>query len=119
MRKSMVAAFAREPDLAVCGEAEDSPAAFTGIFATRPDVVVTDLALKSTSGIDLISALRERAPALPVVATSMFDVLTSERRALAAGAVGFVAKQDGPDLLVRAVQSALESRRMPAWQAGD
>ena len=94
MRRSIVEAIQREPDLTVCGQAEDAPAVLA-IMSLQPDIVLTDIQLKSSSGLDLIKALRARLPALPIVATTMFDVRRNERLARAAGATGFVSKEDG------------------------
>ena len=115
MRRSIVEALERESDLAVFGQAEDAQAAFAAIVALRPDIVLTDLQLKSSSGLDLIESLRAHAPALPVIATSMFDVRRNERLARAAGASGFVAKQDGPAKLIAVVRESLKN----AKQSGD
>ncbi len=96
MRRSIVEALKRESDLAVCGQAEDAQEALAAIASLQPDVVLTDIQLKTSSGLDLIKALHERSPALPIVATTMFDVSRTERLARAAGAWGFASKQDGP-----------------------
>lgn len=110
MRRNIVAALERESGLEVCGEAEDVPAALAAVIALNPDVVLTDVVLRATNGLDLVRALHEQRPALPVVATTMFDIRTNERQARAAGAVGFISKQDGPDALVGAIRAALELR---------
>ena len=108
MRRSIVEAIERETDLTVCGQAEDVQEALAAIESLRPDIVLTDLQLKSSSGLELIKSLREHAPALPIIATTMFDVRRNERLARAAGASGFVAKQDGPEKLVAAVHDVLK-----------
>ena len=109
MRRSLVEAIEREADLTVCGLAEDAKEAFAAIVSLRPDVVLTDIQLKSSSGLDLIKELRAHAPALPVIATTMFDVRRNERLARAAGASAFVAKQDGPEKLVANIHHLLKS----------
>jgi DNA-binding NarL/FixJ family response regulator len=106
MRRSIVEAILREPDLTVCGQAEDAPDALA-IVATEPDLVLTDLQLKSSSGLDLIKALHTRMPVLPIVATTMFDVRRNERLARAAGAAGFISKENGPDRLVATIREVL------------
>jgi len=113
MRRSIVEAIEREADLAVCGQAEDAQEAFDAIVTSRPDVVLTDIQLKSSSGLDLVKALHARSPALPVVATTMFDVRRSERLARAAGAVGFVSKQDGPEKLIATIHEVLRTDKEP------
>lgn len=107
MRRSIVAALEREPDLTVCGEAVDAPEALAAIVERQPDLVLTDIQLKSSSGLDLIKKLRAQVPALPIVATSMFDVRRMERLARAAGASAFAAKQDGPEELIATVREIL------------
>jgi DNA-binding NarL/FixJ family response regulator len=106
MRRSIVEAIQREPDLTVCGQAEDTPE-LPAIISLQPDVVLTDIQLKSSSSLDLIKALRTRFPALPIVATTMFDVRRNERLARAAGASGFASKEDGPDQLVATLREVL------------
>ena len=108
MRRSLVEAIERETDLTVCGQAEDAEEAFAAIVSIRPDIVLTDIQLKSSSGLDLIREIRAHTPALPVVATTMFDVQRNERLARAAGASGFVAKQDGPARLIQVVREFLK-----------
>ena len=109
MRRSIVEAIERETDLTVCGQAEEAQEAFAAILSSRPDIVLTDIQLKSSSGLDLIKSLRAHSPSLPVIATTIFDVRRSERLARAAGASGFVAKQDGPEKLIAAVHNLLKS----------
>lgn len=111
MRRSLVEAIGREPDLSVCGEAEDAQKAFAAVVSMRPDLVLTDIQLKSSSGLDFIKAIRTHAPALPIVATTMFDVRRTERLARAAGASAFVAKQDGPAKLIEVVRESLKHRK--------
>jgi DNA-binding NarL/FixJ family response regulator len=107
MRRSLVDAIERETDLTVCGQAENAEEAFAAVASVRPDIVLTDIQLKSSSGLDFIKAIRAHSPKLPVVATTMFDVPRTERLALAAGASAFVAKQDGPGKLIEVVRDSL------------
>ena len=110
MRRSIIEALEREADLTVCGQAEDAQEALAAIVSSQPDVVVTDVQLKSSSGVDLIKALREQSPDTPVIATTMFDARRAERLARVAGAAGFVAKQDGPEQLITTVHEVLNAR---------
>jgi DNA-binding NarL/FixJ family response regulator len=109
MRRSLVEAIERETDLTVCGQAEDAQEALAAIESLQPDLVLTDIQLKSSSGLDLIKTLHAHSPALPVIATTMFDVRRSERLARAAGAAGFVSKQDGPEKLISTVHQLLKT----------
>ena len=108
MHRSMAEAIEREPDLTVCGQAEDAPAAQAAILPLPPDIVLTDIRLKSSSGLDLIKSLRSRLPVLPIVATTMFDARHIELLARTAGATAFVHKADGPDQLIAVIREVLK-----------
>ncbi|MBU6399727.1 MAG: response regulator transcription factor [Verrucomicrobia bacterium] len=105
MRRSFIETIQRESDLTVCGEAGDVPEALAAIASLGPDLVLTDLRLKSSTGLDLIKTLQRISPALPVVATTLFDVRQAEREARAAGAAAFLAKQEGPERLITLIRS--------------
>jgi len=108
VREGIVENLNREADLCAGGEAEDVQPALVAIAAAPPDLVLADLQLKSSDGIQLIRELRQRYPALPVVAMTMFDAVGRERQARAAGATGFVVKQDGAAKLVATIRAALQ-----------
>jgi len=114
MRRSIVEAIEREPGLTVCGHAEDASAALAAILSLPPNLVLTDIQLKSSSGLDLIKFLRARLPVLPIVATTMFDVRRTERVVRAAGASAFVAKGDGPDKLIAVIRDVLKNSQSDA-----
>lgn len=114
MRRSLVEAIDRETTLTVCGQAEDAKEALAAIVSLQPDIVLTDIQLKSSSGLDFIRDLRAQSPALPIIATTVFDVRRSERLARAAGASGFVAKQDGPEKMIAVVHDLLKSGKGPS-----
>ena len=111
MRRSLVDAIEREADLMVCGQADDALGAFAAVVSLRPDIVLTDIQLNSSSGLDFLKAIRAHDPELLVVATTMFDVRRTERLALAAGASAFVAKQDGPAKLIEVVRDSLTTNK--------
>ena len=111
MRRSLIEALEREPDLGVCGHADNANEALSAILSLQPDLVVTDIQLKSSSGLDLIRALRKHSLILPIIATTMFDGLRNERLSLAAGASAFVSKDDGPEKLITTVHNVLWQSR--------
>ena len=113
MRRSLVEAIERETELTVCGQAEDAQEALVAILTLQPDLVLTDIQLKSSSGLELIKALQAQLPGLPIIATTMFDMRRTERLARAAGASGFVSKQDGPEKLIATVLAVLRTGKEP------
>jgi DNA-binding NarL/FixJ family response regulator len=108
VREGIIENLNREADLSVCGEADDLQLALRVIATAQPDLVLTDLQLKSSSGLQLIRELRRQYPTLPVIAMTMFDPVGHERQARAAGATGFSVKQEGAGKLVEAIRAALK-----------
>jgi DNA-binding NarL/FixJ family response regulator len=108
VREGIVESLNRETDLSVCGEADDLQPALTAIQAAQPDLVPTDLQLKSSLGLNLIRELRRLYPTLPVVAMTMFVPIGYEKQARTAGATGFAVKQDGAGKLIEVIRDALQ-----------
>jgi DNA-binding NarL/FixJ family response regulator len=97
-----------EPDLLVCGEADDCREAVRIIAATRPDLVVTSLSLKNCHGLDFIKDLHAAYPQLLLLVFSIYDEMVFAERAIRAGARGFIRKQESTRELVRAIRWVLE-----------
>lgn len=72
------------------------------------DLVLTDLMLPDMSGFSLVSVLAHRFPTIPVVVVSALADEASVKRALKAGAAGFISKALSSDQLVAAIRSVLE-----------
>lgn len=108
-RQGIVETINRESDLTVCGEAAELSPAIDAIMATHPDLVLVDIHLKYSNGLDLIRRLRSILPALPLVAMTMFDAVRYKPQALDAGADRFVLKQEGPETLLSAIRDALRN----------
>ena len=100
-----------EPDLVVCGEAEDADEAFAQICDLRPDLAIVDLALKESSGLDLIPRLHVECPQVRILVLSMHDQPRWIELALQAGAEGYLTKDESPDQLIRAIRQVLEGKR--------
>src|SRR5271155_1642872 len=80
IRLSLRDIFSREADLAVCGEACDRKEALRGIGQFRPDLVIVDLKLRDSDGLELIKEVVERHPGTLCLALSMHDeALHAER----------------------------------------
>jgi DNA-binding NarL/FixJ family response regulator len=97
----------REPDFVVSGDAADFEEALKGISAAPPDLVITDISLSGTSGIDLIKTLKSRHPELPVLVVSMHEETLYAERALRAGAMGYVMKQEPAKAVKAAIRKVL------------
>jgi DNA-binding NarL/FixJ family response regulator len=107
VRQGLAQLINQEKDLEVCGQAEDAYEALEAIRRLNPDLVITDISLKDTNGIDLIKDLKVRYPNLPVLTLSMFDEAVYGERALRAGARGYIMKQEATEKVVTAIRRVL------------
>ena len=92
----------------VCGEAEDAPKAFEAVGQLEPDVVVVDVSLKGSNGIELLKNLKARYPNLPVLVLSMHDESLYAERALRAGGLGYIMKDEAFEQVLVAIRQVLK-----------
>ncbi|MFI6742022.1 response regulator [Nonomuraea sp. NPDC050451] len=97
-----------QPDISVVAEAADGAEAIALARRLRPDVCLVDIQMPGLDGIEVTRALAgpEVADPLRVVVVTTFDLDEYVYGALRGGAIGFVLKDVGPDLLVEAVRAA-------------
>jgi len=110
MRDGLRQLIGNEPDLEVCGEADDGPEALQQIDALKPSLAIVDITLRTTSGLELIKDLHIRRPDLPVLVVSMHDESLYAERVLRAGGRGYIMKQEGGKKLIEAIRRVLEGR---------
>jgi DNA-binding NarL/FixJ family response regulator len=70
VREGLSLMMNREPDMMVCGEAEEASRALQAIAGARPDFVIVDISLSGPDGLDLLKSIRVRFPNLPVLILS-------------------------------------------------
>lgn len=107
LRRGLALMIDREPDLAVCGEAEDAHAAMKAIALKRPDILIVDISLNGPDGLELLKGLRAQHPHLPVLILSMHDESIYAERALRARANGYIMKQEATEKVLIAVRKIL------------
>jgi len=96
-----------EPDLEVCGEADNSPSALEGIRNLAPDLVTVDISLRGANGIELLKSIKAEHPKLPLLVLSMHDESLYALRSLRAGARGYIMKQEALDRVMSAIRQVL------------
>ncbi len=107
VRHGLALLLNREPDLKVCGEAEDAQSATQAIVSLRPDLVILDISLGGPDGLDLLKQIRTCNADLPVLVLSMHDETTYAERVLRAGANGYIMKQEATDRVLMAIRCIL------------
>jgi DNA-binding NarL/FixJ family response regulator len=107
VRERLAQIINAEPDLRVCGEAADRGGALAAIEANRPDLVIIDLTLHQSHGLDLIKDVRVLHPRLAMLVLSMHDESLYAERALRAGARGYITKQEATKNILVAIRQIL------------
>jgi len=110
VRSGLKTVLELEPDLEVCGEAEDVQEALAATASGDPHLVLVDITLKRSSGLELIKELRARNPEVLTLAVSMHDEFTYAIRVLRAGANGYIMKVEGTGKILAAIRSVLEGK---------
>lgn len=106
IRTGLKALLRRAEDFAVCGEAESAADAMQVIAKTNPAIALFDISLKGdVDGIELTKLALKKYPELRVLVLSMHSEPAYARRALAAGARGYVNKGDATALLIKALRT--------------
>lgn len=96
-----------EPDLHVCGEICSAAQAISIVEELKPDIVVLDISIQGTNGIELMKSIRVLHPHLPVLMVSMHDESIYAERALRAGARGYVMKAAPSEKVIEAIRRVL------------
>src|SRR5580700_5806964 len=107
VRQGLALLINREPDLAVCGDAEEAGSALDRIEELKPDLVVLDISLNGPDGLDLLKTIRARDLNLPVLILSMMDEVLYAERGLRAGANGYIMKQQATEQVLVAIRRIL------------
>ncbi|MFO1514672.1 MAG: response regulator transcription factor [Verrucomicrobiota bacterium] len=97
----------RQSDLVVCGEEEDARKALDAIIRLKAELVIADLSLKDSSGLELIRNIKAQFPAIPILVVSVHDETVYAEIAFRAGALGYLMKQEALEKIVTAIRRVL------------
>ncbi len=97
----------QQSDLVVCGEKEDASQAMAAIDALKPDLVIADISLKDSSGLELMRNIKAQYPRLPVLVVSVHDESIYAEIAFRAGALGYLMKQEALEKILTAIRRVL------------
>lgn len=108
VRERLAEIINHEADLIVCAEAEDRHQAIETIKARQPGLVIVDITLRNSDGVELIKDIHSRWPALLMLVVSMHDESLYAERVLRAGARGYITKQEATRSILRAIRQVLD-----------
>jgi DNA-binding NarL/FixJ family response regulator len=98
----------QQPDLEVCGEADNAAQALRGMAATKPNLAIVDISLNAASGLELVKDLCIRHPLIASLVLSMHEEDLYAERAMRAGARGYVRKRETSKNILAAIRRVLE-----------
>lgn len=110
VRRGLGELIASQPDLVVCGEAATAAEALNLVDQTAPDLVIIDLKLKQSSGIELIKQIKARYKSIKMLVASMHEEALFAERALHAGASGYINKEEAGEKVVEAIRQILQGK---------
>jgi DNA-binding NarL/FixJ family response regulator len=110
VREGLASLLSKQPDFEVCGEADDVQNALRLVETTKPDVVTIDISLKNGDGLDLIRRIKEQDRSIRMLVCSLYDETLFAERALHAGAMGYVNKQEATRTIVKAIRQILDGK---------
>ncbi len=108
VRQGLRRIMENEDDLNVCGEVETARDARTAIKQLSPDVIIADISLKQSDGIELVRDVRAHYPQLPILVLSMHDESIYAERMLSAGANGYIMKQAASEQFLISLRRVLD-----------
>lgn len=95
-------------DIQLTGKYKNGSELLSGIAASMPDVLLLDIQMPDTTGVELASLLNKRYPALPILALTNLDSVLYAYNMLKYGVKGYLLKSATEAMLVKAIKSVYE-----------
>ncbi len=108
VRQGLALLINSQLDLIVCGEASSYAEAIQGIEQSKPELVIADIGLDDSNGLDLVKRVAEQMPGVATLVLSMHDESLYAERAIRAGASGYIMKGDPADTILNAIRHVLD-----------
>lgn len=118
-RQGLVAMIKSDERYALCGEAGSAVEALAALENAVPDIALVDISLVGKSGLDLVRTLKTQHPEMLILIISMHDEVVYAKRALKAGARGYVMKQEAPSVMLDAIKTVLSGKIYVSAQMRD
>ena len=107
VRQGLIKLIEQEDELEVCGESGTVSDALAALKKLGPDVVLVDISLEDSNGLELIKLVDDLGLQIPMLVLSMHDESLYAEHALRAGASGYVMKQAAAGTLIQAIEKVL------------
>jgi DNA-binding NarL/FixJ family response regulator len=110
-RERLKAFLAAHPEVEVVGEAGDGQAALSKARDLKPDIVLMDVKMGGTNGLDATGNMKRELPDIHVIILSRYDLAAYREAAQALGASAYVSKKDLVDMLLPAIRRVAQTSR--------
>ena len=114
MRAALKAVFVMRPNWVVCGEAQDAKEAVAKATELHPDLIVMDFKMHHSDGLTAASDILRLMPSIPIVMFTLYKTDELEAAAKLVGVRRVIAKEDGVQTLLRAIDSELQCQPLRA-----
>ncbi len=111
VREGLTLRISAQSDLTICGEAATEDDAVSLAEELCPDLLIVDISLGSGNGLEVIKRIRSVSPGIKMLVLSGFQESLYAERALRAGAMGYLNKQESNEKLIEAIRTVLDGRR--------
>jgi len=111
MRDGLTMRISSQADMEVCGEAATEDEAVELVKQISPDLVIVDISLQSGNGIELIKRIKALNPTVKMLVVSAFQESLYAERALRAGALGYLNKQESNERVIHAIRTVMKGER--------
>lgn len=111
VREGLTLRISNHSDLEVCGEAASEDEAMELVKQTKPDLMIIDITLKNGHGLELAKQVKSRYPSVKMLVVSGFQESLYGERALRAGAMGYLNKQESNEKVIEAIRIVLKGER--------
>ena len=109
MRTAVKSVFVMRPNWEVCGEAEDGDEAVAKAVQLQPDLLLMDFRMHQSDGLKAAAEIKRTMPSLPIVMYTLYKTVELEAAAQRVGVRFVVAKEDGVQMLLRAIDTELQA----------
>ena len=110
VRRGLAGLIGDEPNLEVCGEADNINDALALVRTEEPDVAIVDISLKNENGLELIKRIKAVNRSIKILVSSMHEETLFAERAIHAGASGYIEKGEQDDFIIEAIRVILDGK---------
>lgn len=119
VRDGLALRISQYPDLKLCHEATSISEAMALLYDNRPDVVIIDITLKDGNGIELIKCIQSRDNSIRILVWSMHDEGIYAERAIRAGAMGYINKEQATSHIIDAIRRIMDNQLYVSERVAD